>query len=146
MNFGSQLGALAQGGLISIYGKGLGSSASTAAGGNLPTLLGGTCVTAGSTVLPLAMTSDAQINALLPQSLGTGRYALTVHSLERGAASTATSISVAKYAPAVLVDASSGLPAIYKEDGSQLSGRNHAGRDDGCSSTQSDWAPPVARR
>ena len=87
------LGAVAPGGLISIFGANLASSAA-AASSPLPTLLGGTCVTLNNTPLSLLASSPTQINAQLPPTLAAGRYPLVVRSLTSMAASSSINVTV----------------------------------------------------
>jgi len=115
VNFASYLPNFAPNTLISIFGANLGSEA-TADKYPLPTILGGVCVTANDTPLPLLMTSPAQINAQLPPEFTATRYNIIVRSIENKVASAAQNITLAKYAPAVLVDAE-GQPAIYHTEG-----------------------------
>jgi len=115
--------AMAPGGLVAIFGKGLASSA-TAAGYPLPGVLGGTCVTLNNSPLPLLATSDGQINAQMPPTVTAGRYALVVRSIANQAASGTANINVAKYAPAVFVDSQG--PYIFHKDGTRVD-KNHPG-------------------
>ena len=118
--------AVAPGGLISIFGTNL-ASAATAASSPLPTVLGGACVTLNNTPLSLLATAPTQINAQLPPTLAAGRYPLVVRSLTGQAASTAINVTVAKYAPAVFVDAQG--PALYHADGTRVN-QDHPGKRD----------------
>ncbi len=121
-------GAIAPGGLVTILGKGLASSAT--ANPPLPTILGGTCVTLNNQPLPLLMTSDGQINAQIPNTMAAGRYQFAVRSLSNQMASAITLQSVSKYAPAVFVLDSKGQPALYHQDGSLVTVDNKASRDE----------------
>ncbi len=111
----SYLPQVAPGGLISIFGRNLGSNAS-AGKPQFPTLLGGTCVTFNNVPLPLIMTSPTQINAQIPPETRAGRYSLVIRNIDKQAASAATNVTVAKYAPAVFVY-DDGNPAILHMDG-----------------------------
>lgn len=129
VSFGSQTTPLPQGGIVSIYGANLGQAASVTSG-NLPTTLGGICATINNTPLPLALTSPEQINLQLPMDLTPGRYSLIIRNLEQRLTSPATSITIARYAPAVLVDQATQQAAIYHEDGKPVTKDNKASRDD----------------
>ncbi|MBL0158163.1 MAG: hypothetical protein IPP47_13825 [Bryobacterales bacterium] len=130
VNFASQQPTIGQGMPISIYGRNLGSDASAANGANWPPNLGGVCVTINTTMLPLSLTSATQINAQLPPDLAPGRYPVVVRNLELKTSSNAANITVAKYAPAVLVDAATKQASIYHDDGSLVTRDNPAQRDD----------------
>ncbi len=126
VNTANFLGAVAPGGLISIFGANL-ATAATAASSPLPTLLGGACVTLNNTPLPLLATSPAQINAQLPPTLAAGRYPLVVRSLAGQAASSSINVTVSKYAPAVFVDGQGA--ALYHADGTRVN-KDHPGKRD----------------
>ena len=117
---------VASGGLVSIFGLRLAAAAS-AASTPLPIVLGGTCVTLNNTALPLLASSPGQINAQLPPTLAAGRYPLVVRSIANHQASSSVTVTVAKYAPAVFVDADG--PAIFHQDGTRLD-RYHPGHRD----------------
>ncbi len=128
VNLASYQAASAPGGLVSIFGQNLGSQ-EVPTTKNLPTVLGGTCVTLNNQPLPLASVSPAQINAQLPVGLAAGRYPLVVRSISKKAASVTTvSATVAKYAPAVFV--SGGQTAIVHKDGSYVTKDHPAKRDE----------------
>src|SRR5262249_37872362 len=99
VNTASFQNGIATGGLVSIFGRNLASSAQ-APGFPLPTGLGGTCVTLNNNPLPLLATSDGQINAQLPTTLGAGRYQMVVRSIAKKSGSNTAPVTVAKYAPA----------------------------------------------
>lgn len=128
VNPASQQTLLGQGMPISIYGRNLGASAS--AGAIWPSSLGGVCLTTGTTMLPLAMTSPAQINAQLPPELAPGRYPVVVRNMTLKTSSNPANITIAKYAPAVLVDAATNQASIYHDDGRLVTKSNPARRDD----------------
>jgi len=94
----------------------------------LPVVLGGTCVTLNNIAIPLLMTSPGQINAQIPPNLAPGSYPLVIRSLTKQAASATQQITVSKYAPAVLVDASGQL-ALFHKDGRYVN-RDHPGNRD----------------
>jgi uncharacterized protein (TIGR03437 family) len=119
--------AIAQGGLISIFGSNL-ATAATSASSPLPTVLGGTCVTLNNAPIPLLATAAGQINAQVPPTLAAGRYSLVVRSLTGLAASNTVTVTVAKYAPAVFVDSQG--PALYHADGNRVNQDNPGKRDE----------------
>jgi uncharacterized protein (TIGR03437 family) len=119
--------SMASGGLISIFGQQLASAAS-AASTPLPSILGGTCVTVNNTPLPLLVSSPGQINAQLPPAMAAGRYPLVVRSIANHEASSSATVAVAKYAPAVFVDADG--PAIFHQDGTRVDQYNPGHRDE----------------
>jgi uncharacterized protein (TIGR03437 family) len=123
-NFQSKVAA---GGLIAIFGRNLASTAS-APGTPLPTILGGTCVTLNNTPLPLMAASSGQINAQLPPTLTAGNYQVVVRSLTAQAASSTSTIPVARYAPAIFVDQNG--PAIFHADGTRVDKNHPATRDE----------------
>jgi len=121
--------AIAPGSVISIFGQNLGTSGS-ASSPPLPTRLGGTCVTLNESPLPLTMTSAGQINAYLPETITAARHSLVVRAYERNAASASYSMTVSKYAPSVFVNETTTQAAVYKANGSAVSNRNKANRDE----------------
>jgi uncharacterized protein (TIGR03437 family) len=128
VNIASYTTQIAQGGLISIFGRNLGQLEG-ATETPLPTMLGGTCVTLNNRPLPLLLMSPEQINAQVPPDLAAGRYPLVVRSIRSNDASAASQVSVSRYAPSVIVDPNTGLPAIYHPDGRPVSKENPARRD-----------------
>jgi uncharacterized protein (TIGR03437 family) len=130
VSLASMMPSLAQGGLISIFGRNLGVPGS-ADGTQAPAILGDTCVTLGSIALPLTMTSADQVNAYIPANLATGRYALTVRAVDRRLASVAQQVTIAKYAPAVFTDKDTGYAAVYHaDDGRPVTPEDRAKRDE----------------
>ena len=91
---------LAAGGLVTLFGSNFGSLA-VGTTSPLPASLGGTCVTLNGSPMPLDLVSPGQINAAIPPSLAAGKYPLVIHSLTNKTASASTSLSIAKYAPAI---------------------------------------------
>jgi uncharacterized protein (TIGR03437 family) len=75
------------------------------------------------------MTSPSQINAQIPTTLAAGRYPLVVRSIERQAASVATTIVVSRYSPALFVD-TEGRPSIFHMDGRPVTPQAPARRDE----------------
>jgi uncharacterized protein (TIGR03437 family) len=128
VNIASYTTQIAQGGLISIFGRNLGETEG-ATSTPLPTMLGGTCVTLNNRPLPLFLTSPEQINAQIPPDLGAGRYPLVVRSIHAKDASVAAQVTISRYAPSVIVDPTTGLPAIFHPDGRPVSKENPARRD-----------------
>ena len=119
--------AIAPGGLVSIMGQNLASSA-TASSYPLPTILGGACVTLNSAPLPILATSPTQVNVQIPPTLAAGRYPLVVHSISGQAASTSLTVTVSKYAPAIFLDSNG--PQIFHKDGTRVNKNNPATRDE----------------
>jgi len=130
VSMASYLPPVAQGGLISIFGRNLADSASADTSRALPTTLGGLCVTLNNTPIPLILTSPTQINAQVPPEFAAGRFPLLVRNLNRRAAALlATQLTVAKYAPAVFVQADNKQAAIYHENGQPVTPANPTTRD-----------------
>ncbi len=84
-------------------------------------------MTLNNTPLSLLATAPTQINAQLPPTLAAGRYPLVVRSLTGQAASASINVTVAKYAPAVFMDAQGA--ALYHADGTRVN-RDHPGKRD----------------
>ena len=130
LNFASRIAAITANNTLLISGRNLGQTAS-APDPPYPTSLGGLCVTINNAPVPLLATSDTQVTAHVPSTLGTGRYAVVIHSLDARLASASSNITLARYAPAVLVDTATGLAAIYHaEDGRQVRPDYPAHRDE----------------
>lgn len=129
VNAVSRLPQLAQGGIVSILGRNLGRD-DKAPEGNLPFELGGVCVTINNTALPIASTSPGQVNVQIPWDLAAGRYPIVVRNLEQKLASAPANITVARYAPAVIVDPDTKEPAIFHIDGRRVNKDNPPSRDD----------------
>lgn len=117
--------AIAPGGLIAVLGRNLAATA-TSGGANLPTVLGGACVTLNNVPIPLLATSAGQINAQIPFTLAPGRYPIVVRSA--GGASGTANVTVARYAPAVFLDEEGA--AIFHKDGRRVTLQNPARRDE----------------
>ena len=133
--------ALASGGLVTIFGKNLGSLQT--ASPPLPTTLGGMCVTLNNVPIPLELTSAGQINAQIPVTLAAGKYPLVLRSIANQAESASTTVTVAKYAPAVLMAATQ--PSITHADGTYVDGAHPAVRDEKLFIYATGLAPPPAR-
>ncbi len=129
LNLASGKTSIAPGSVISIYGQNLGGGGSASAA-PLPTRMGGTCVTLDEAPLPLTMTSTGQINAYLPETITAGRHSLVVRAYERNAASATYSMTVSKFAPSVFVNETTTQAAIYKANGSAVTNKNKANRDE----------------
>ncbi len=130
VSLASYLPPVAQGGLIAIFGRNMADNALARTSAALPTTLGGICVTLNNTPIPLIMTSANQINALVRPEVAAGRYPLLVRNLNKKAAALlATQLTVAKYAPAVLVQADNKQAAIYHADGTPVTAANPTTRD-----------------
>jgi uncharacterized protein (TIGR03437 family) len=119
---------VAPGGLISILGRNLANGSTTAGVSPLPGILGGVCVTLNNSPLPLLATSPTRINAQLPPTLAAGRYPLIVRNIDGQVASTAVNVTVARYAPAIFLEADG--PAIFHKDGKRVNKSNPATRDE----------------
>ena len=128
VNEASYLANLAAGSVVSIFGQNLASADSAAA--PLPNILGGACVTIDNSAVPVLMTSPGQINVQLPPGLTAAKHSLVVRSLDKKAATAAQSITVAKYAPAVYLDAQTGRAAVYHQDGRPVTKSAPAKRDE----------------
>ena len=114
-NYGPALG---QGSLMSVFGRNLGT---TSAGSETPLpLMANVCVTLNNNPMQLFAVTPGQINAQVPFELAPGRYPLIVRSVDKRAASNATTIQIAKYAPAVFVDPEKKIAAIYHADGTPV--------------------------
>jgi len=130
VNVASFTPAVAPGGLVAVLGRNLAQSATAPIGSTaaLPTILGGTCVTLNNSPLPLLATTAGQINAQLPPTVTAGRYPLIVRSIAAGAATGSATVAVAKYAPAVFMDAQG--PVIMHQDGTRVDQAHPATRDE----------------
>jgi uncharacterized protein (TIGR03437 family) len=115
--------------VASIFGSNLASSA-TYSSTPLPDILGGVCITLNNSPLPILATSSSQINVQIPPTLAAGKYPLLVRSIASQTASPSQMVTVSKYAPAVIVDPSTGLASIYHADGSPVTKDKPATRDE----------------
>ncbi len=130
VSLASYLPPVAQNGLITIFGNNLAERATANPGANLPTTLGGVCVTLNNLPIPLLMTSPNQINAQVPPDFAAGRFPLLLRNVsKRAAALLSTQLTVARYAPAVLVQAETKQAAIYHEDGTPVTPERPTTRD-----------------
>ena len=128
VNIANYQNTVTPGSVVSIFGTNLASSATPAAS-PLPEILGGVCVTLNNQPLPLLLTSANQINVEIPPTLAAGKYPLVVRSIDNKAASFAQTVTVSKYAPAVMVDPNTGQASIYFSDGSPVTKDHPATRD-----------------
>jgi uncharacterized protein (TIGR03437 family) len=122
---------VAQGGLISVFGRNFNRLTGVANSPNtpLPAILGNACVTLNNNPLPLLAVGGGQINAQVPFDLAPGRYPLVVRSIDRRGASFAQTVTVARYAPAVFVDPQTRQAAIYHPDGTPVTPAKPTTRD-----------------
>jgi uncharacterized protein (TIGR03437 family) len=127
VNTANYTAGIAPGGLISIFGRNLGATAS-APSTPLPTVLGGACVTLNNTPIPLLATSAGQINAQIPPTLAAGRYPLVVRSIVNQGVSGTVTVTVARYAPAIFIDEVG--PAIFHRNGQRVDKAHPAKRDE----------------
>jgi uncharacterized protein (TIGR03437 family) len=127
VNLGDFTPAIATGGLFTIFGKNLGTAATGTA--PLPTLLGGMCVTLNNVPIPLEMTSPGQINAQVPVTLAAGRYPLVLRSIANQAESVTSTVTISKYAPAVLM-AGTQASIVHAADGTYLTKDKPGVRDE----------------
>jgi uncharacterized protein (TIGR03437 family) len=118
---------LAPGEIFAIMGRNFGTSQTATP--PLPNLLGGLCVTLNNQLIPLNMTSASQINAQIPVTLAAGRYPLVIRSIDNSAISVPTTVTVSKYAPAVVVS-SDGQAAIMHKNGQLVNQSKPAQRDE----------------
>jgi uncharacterized protein (TIGR03437 family) len=87
-------------------------------------------VTVDESPIPLLMTSAGRITGQLPATLSAGNHSIAVRSIDRNIASAPASFALSKYAPAVLADDTTGQAAIYRADGTPVTNRNKANRDE----------------
>jgi len=129
VSLGSYQPIIAPNSLVSIFGTNLGrEEAATSA--PLPVTLGGVCVTLNNNPIPLFYVSPGQINAQIPPEIAVNRYPLVVRSFEKKLSSAPATVSLTRYAPAVLVDAA-GQAAIFHAGGGQAVSKEHpTSRDD----------------
>ncbi|MFO0284410.1 MAG: hypothetical protein ACK532_21135 [Acidobacteriota bacterium] len=128
VSLGSYTTDIAAGGIVSIFGRSFGGTA-TGSGSPLPTLLNGVCVTLNNQPLPLFSTSAGQINAAIPFERTAGTFQLVVRDTNRRLASVPQTVRVVAAAPSVLVDPGSGQAAIYDQRGQAVNEGNPTTRD-----------------
>lgn len=150
VNLASLQVSIAQNGLVSIQGRNLAASGTADQGKQLPTTMGGVCVTMQATgaaanvqgpnaaqaaanatprPIPLLMTSPTQINGQIPPEFGTGNFQVVVRSIDKKVATVAQTVTLARYAPAVFVD-ENGQAQITHADGSPVTKQRPAKRDE----------------
>jgi uncharacterized protein (TIGR03437 family) len=121
--------SLAPGSMVAVRGARLAEQSSVQPGQALPTVMGGVCVTLNNQPLPLMSTAGEQIVAQIPPNLAAGRYPLVVRNVNAGVATNPVQVTVARYAPAVLVDPQTKQAAIYHSDGAPVTKDRPAKRD-----------------
>jgi uncharacterized protein (TIGR03437 family) len=115
VNVANNRTSLAPGALMSITGRALADSAK--ANPPYPTVLGGVCVTMNNSPIPLMSASATQITAQVPPTLAAGRFPLVIHAIDKKTSSlTPSTVTLTKYAPAVLVDQQTKQASIYFMD------------------------------
>lgn len=150
VNLASLQVAIAQNGLVTIQGRNLAASGAAEQGKQLPTTMGGVCVTMQATgaaanvqgpnaaqaaanatprPVPLLMTSATQINGQIPPEFGTGNFQVVVRSIDKKVSTVAQTVTLARYAPAVFVD-ENGQAQITRADGSPVTRQRPAKRDE----------------
>jgi uncharacterized protein (TIGR03437 family) len=127
LSVASQRAAVAANEIASVFGTNLAADGSVTSG-TLPTVLGGSCVTVNNQAVPLMMTSAGQINFQVPPGLAPGRYPVIVRSVANQSASGSVTVTVAKYAPKVML-LPDGSAAIYHSDGKLVTKDNPTTRD-----------------
>ncbi|MBI4907695.1 MAG: beta-propeller fold lactonase family protein [Acidobacteria bacterium] len=129
LNAASGKTTVSPGSLISINGRNLGDTAKADA--PYPTVLGGVCVTVNNQPVPLVSTSATRITAQLPPTLAAGRYPLVVRAVEKKTSTQIPStVTLTKYAPAVLVDPDTKQASIFFADSNRpVTTREPATRD-----------------
>jgi uncharacterized protein (TIGR03437 family) len=112
---------VAPGGLISVYGSGLGQGSMAASQTPLPTTMGSSCLAVNGVPVPLLYMSGGQINAQLPFNAG-GSSTAAIHS--PGGVSSTFKFNVQASAPSVFQTGSTGpmtgLATIVRADNNQL--------------------------
>lgn len=129
LNAASGRTSLSPGSLVAISGRNLGDSAKSEA--PYPTVLGGVCVTLNNQPIPLVSTSSSQIVAQVPPTLAAGRYPLVVRAVDKKTSTQVPStVTLSKYAPAVIVDPQTKQASIYFADSNRpVTTREPATRD-----------------
>lgn len=127
LSAGDNSPGLAPGEIVSIFGKNFGNGATATP--PLPTVLGGVCVTLNNSPIPLSMAASGQINGQIPVTLAAGRYPLVIRSIDNQAISSTSTVTISKYAPAVMVG-SDGQAAIMHTNGKFVNLNSPAKRDE----------------
>ena len=118
VNTADQSPAVTAGGLVSILGSNLSSTAASSNANPAPTVLGNSCVTVNGTVIPLFLVSQPQINAQLP--LNVGSNGVVVVYTPGGVSNPYTLGSIPATAPSVLQvpsgpNSTTMVPAVFRE-------------------------------
>ena len=122
---------VAPGSIVSIFGSNLGATES-ARQLPLPSMLGGVCVTANQSSVPLFYTSPTQINAQIPAELAAGRVTLTVRSRDTARVSSSVAVQVNATAPGVFTMSAEGrtqAALFHAEDFTPVTPKNPGKRD-----------------
>jgi uncharacterized protein (TIGR03437 family) len=128
VNGASFKAAVAPGSIISIFGSDLASTAA-ASQAPLPTLLGGACVVANTTSVPLFYTSPTQINAQFPFEIAPGTATLSIRSRDAGKVSSNVTLTVTATAPGVFTIDGKQAALFHAEDFALVTSKNPGKRD-----------------
>jgi uncharacterized protein (TIGR03437 family) len=128
VSLGSYTTDLPAGGIVSIFGRNLGTTV-VANSAPLPTILDGVCVTLNNAPLPLFSTSAGQINVQIPFERTAGTFPLVVRDTNKKVASLPANIRIVRAAPSVLVDPATKQTAIYDDKGRAVNKDNPTTRD-----------------
>jgi uncharacterized protein (TIGR03437 family) len=128
VSLGSYTTDLPAGGIVSIFGRNLGTTV-VANSAPLPTILDGVCVTLNNAPLPLFSTSTGQINVQIPFERTAGTFQMVVRDTNKKVASLPTNVRVVRASPSVLVDPASKQAAIYDDKGRAVNKDNPTTRD-----------------
>jgi uncharacterized protein (TIGR03437 family) len=121
VNTADQSPAVTAGGLVTILGSNLSSTAVSSTANPAPTVLGNSCVTVNGTVIPLFLVSQPQINGQLP--LNVGSSGVVVVYTPGGVSNPFTLGKIPATAPTVLQvpsapDSTIMVPAVFRESSS----------------------------
>jgi uncharacterized protein (TIGR03437 family) len=108
------VGALAPGALVSIYGSGLAASTATANSFPLPLQLGGAAVSIGGVPAPVQFASPAQLNVQVPFEVPPGNAVINV--TVNGSVTATTSFTIRSSAPGVFL-LPQGWAAVVNQNG-----------------------------
>ena len=113
--------AVAQGGLISVYGSSMSATNIATSQIPLPTAMGDSCLTVNGTPIPLMFVSTGQINAQLPLGVS-GGATMAIHT-PAGISNNFT-FTVLSAAPAIFLTGTAGpetgLATVFRADNGQL--------------------------
>jgi uncharacterized protein (TIGR03437 family) len=114
---------VASGGLLTVFGSGLGSAPLAASQFPLPGVLGNSCLTFNDQSLPLMLVSSGQINAQAPLTAGNGDLVLHIP----GAVSDPFNLTILPAAPALFMNGgpAANLPVIIRADDNLLVTASH---------------------